>query len=289
VPRAHIHLTASIHPVLCDLKLLSPPPLCCPSMQKLTVVDMADITMVPSALATLSHLTFLELLDTISDSVKDIPLALSALTGLATLHVHGFGGHFERLPLGLQTLSMADFGDRPDVPAELSALTKLTHLAMSDNEKEDLSNLEALVALRHLTLSSCSRVDFGSLPALTGLHRLELDDCDLEGVPRAVSALTNLTHLHILGEATRSGWDHLRPLCALQQLWVQIEAAAPLPLQLSALSALTTLSVSIDGDGDGGEVARSSSLQVLQSLPALRLWLNGELLLPCLPSPSDFE
>ncbi|KAL4853197.1 LRR receptor-like serine/threonine-protein kinase GSO1 [Chlorella vulgaris] len=131
------------------------------------------------------------------------------------------------------------------VPEELSALTALTWLDLSDNRQlvGGWQHLAPLIRLRRLELFGCrsaaERQQALGLPALTYLG---LSYNGLVALPQQVSALTALVSLDLAGNSELDGgWQHLQPLTQLRDLDLFGCNLAAVPEQLTALAALTEL------------------------------------------------
>jgi hypothetical protein len=162
----------------------------------LTYLDLSSNSLeAAEGLAPLAALTQLIQLN-ISDTARDIPMALSALTRLTSLSLNRL---FDWFPLGA-------------VPPVVSTLT----------------------ALRFLSLASQGlRCGYGHLRPLTRLTKLSLALNDLSGeVPRQLTALQALEALSMAYIYPRRGW---RRLLALPRLRSLIVGRVPPPALLDQL------------------------------------------------------
>ncbi|KAI3426026.1 hypothetical protein D9Q98_007994 [Chlorella vulgaris] len=161
----------------------------------------------------------------------------------------------------------------PGLPGAVSTLTALTSLSVKgrnlydDTYRLPAHHLGTLSRLRQLSLTCVVLRDTAeellSLPALKDLRALGLSSCRLERLPRAMSALTQLTALDLASNHQISALTSLTTLQRLQSLnlhWCGIVAAT---VQLSALTALTRLNLSDNRPESGWQHLLLAQLQDL--------------------------
>ncbi|KAL4852940.1 Volume-regulated anion channel subunit [Chlorella vulgaris] len=158
--------------------------------------------------------------------------------------------------------------------AAVSTLTALTRLEFSPDDEEEIDDLpfsasarylRPLTRLRQLTLRErnvgCNAEELLSLPA--GLQTLELRICNLKRLPRALSALTQLTALDLFNNPLLAT-SPLATLQRLQRLDLSYCSLTTVPEQLSVLTALTRLVLSVNKLESGWQhLLRLTSLQGL--------------------------
>jgi hypothetical protein len=160
------------------------------------------------------------------------------------------------------------------LPAAVSTLTALTRLEFSPDDEEEIDDLpfsasarylRPLTRLRQLTLRErnvgCNAEELLSLPG--GLQTLELRICNLKRLPRALSALTQLTALDLYNNPLLAT-SPLATLQRLQRLDLSYCSLTTVPEQLSVLTALTRLVLSVNKLESGWQhLLRLTSLQGL--------------------------
>jgi Leucine-rich repeat (LRR) protein len=204
---------------------------------------------------------------------------LSPLTRLKQLSLRGvdLSSNFKQV---LQTLALGGLQVLvlkgclvTKLPRELSKLSDLTSLNLSDNCITALAPLATLHRLQHLNLACCNlkavpqqvsaltaltrlslhknkRVDCGwqHLVPLTGLRDLDVAFCEFESeaVPEQLATLTALTRLDLSYKLNleEGGWQHLLPLTQLEDLRLAFCSMPGLPKELCALTNLTHLDLS---------------------------------------------
>ncbi|KAI3434389.1 hypothetical protein D9Q98_002467 [Chlorella vulgaris] len=174
------------------------------------------------------------------------------------------------------------------LPAAVSAFTALTILESEYNADDESDNLGFSLSAHHLRpptrlrqLSlvdrdmSCAAEELLSLPALAGLQALGLRGCKLKQLPRALSAVTQLTALNVSRNGILDAVQ-LASLHRLQRLDLRSCQLTAVPDQLSTLADLTRL----DLYGNSGLQAGWQHLQPLLQLQHLNLsWCS----LPAVP------
>ena len=178
-----------------------------------------------------------------------VPLAVSSMTALHELHLSEApleGGWQHLLPLGhLRALSLRSCC-LTDVPWEVSVLTCLTRLNISEN-------YDIEVGWQHLR-------------PLRQLLDLDISGCNLTQVPKALSCLVHLSVLNLGSNSITSGWQRLLPLRQLRELALNGCDLAKVPKAVSELTALTALNLAANRELKGGSWQRLLPLQQLQHL-----------------------
>ncbi|MFG2777313.1 leucine-rich repeat domain-containing protein [Streptomyces prunicolor] len=200
-------------------------------------------------------------------AVEDITplLALGTLRKLRELDLSitkvrstdGFGTAFP----ALETLSLRGCRSFKS-PAQLSGLTRLTHLDLGWTGIRDLTGLRDVPAMSRLDLRSCGGLrDLAGIDALPGLTELVLEDCprletlrglgrhphlerlEIKGCPEladlgALSALTRLTRLTVEGSERLTSLRGVGTLGFLEEVWL---ADCPALSDFSVLTRLPAL------------------------------------------------
>ena len=156
------------------------------------------------------------------------------------------------------------------VPADAQALTDLSYLTylekltISEHQLDSLDFLASLSYLKELDLSG-SHFPASELEVLAGLQDLEkltLSDCGLSTIAELSSA-NKLTYLDLSSNTLRN-LEPLSTMTTLQELYLQHNAVTSLD-HLASLTALTKLDISYNSVTD---------LSVLSACPKLA-WLNA--------------
>jgi internalin A len=129
------------------------------------------------------------------------------------------------------------------VPAEITQLTSLRHLDLSDNALTGLpAEIGKLTSLRHLDLSNNALT---GLPAeigkLASLQQLNLDVNALTRLPAEIGQLTSLQHLTLDGNGLAALPAEITQLTGLQTLWLDRNGLAVLPAEIGQLTSLRRL------------------------------------------------
>jgi ubiquitin-activating enzyme E1 len=212
--------------------------------------------------------------------LRTMPRALSAHTQLTALDLSGYGISTFKPLATLQRLQRLELsGDFTAVPAQLSALTALTHLGFTEVEGLNRgwqhllpltqlqslrvrlftitavpAQLSALMALTRLDLHRNSLSGNWQYPLpLSKLQHLDLSNCCLTALPQQLSALTALTSLDLTAFWPRgNSWQLLLPLVQLRELILKESKLKAVPEQVSVLTALTSLDLAGNRKLNGG-------------------------------------
>ncbi|MEM9544953.1 MAG: leucine-rich repeat domain-containing protein [Bacteroidota bacterium] len=138
------------------------------------------------------------------------------------------------------------------IPKEISDLTSLTSLYLSNNELDDIQSLEKLTSLTTLYLSNNKLSDIQSLEKLTSLKTLYLDNNQLNDIQPLVK-LTSLTRLYLYNNQIND-IQPLEKLTSLTRLYLQknriedlyLTEKAILKSRLSWLKKIPELKLRID-------------------------------------------
>jgi len=182
-----------------------------------------NLTELPPEIATLTHLTTLDLS---FNQFTALPEAIATLTNLITLYLSG--NQFTTLPKAIATL------------------TNLTTLDLSHNQLTTLP--EVIATLTNLTSLNLSHNQLTALPeaiaSLTNLTTLDLRDNQLTALPEAIATLTNLTSLYLSRNQLTVSPGVIATLTNLTSLYLSSNQLTVLPEAIATLTNLTTLYLS---------------------------------------------
>ena len=212
-----------------------------------TQLDLRGIglTEVPSAIANLTQLQFLNLSD---NNLTQLPEAIATLTQLRLLYLSR--NQLTVLPEAIATLTQLQVlnlsvNQLTVLPEEIAELTQLQRLYLSGNNLTQLP--EAIATLSQLEWLELSRNNLTQLPeaiaGLTQLQELYLWRNNLTQLPSAIASLTQLQQLDLSDNKLRELPEALAQLTQLQRLYLRNNKLTGLPEALAQLTQLKELNL----------------------------------------------
>ncbi|KAI0212628.1 hypothetical protein LSAT2_002427 [Lamellibrachia satsuma] len=209
-----------------------------PGMKRLKIRGR-DLVQLPLEIFSITELEVLDLSpereSSLCFSVVRIPSAIGRLVNLRVL--------------------MLDTNELTDLPAELTALSNLERMSLSNNHLSRLPpGFERLQNMRSLHAANNAFDEFPeSLCQLTQLEFLDLSDNKLVTLPESISSLTNLQTFLLFMNNLSAIPDSLCRLVGLRVLWVGSNNLVELPRDFGRLKSLDwgyshTSSAAIDGN-----------------------------------------
>lgn len=179
------------------------------------------------SLASTSFLSGLINLENLDLSHFNLNTIPSEITGLSRLK-----------NLNLSNNIISDF-------SALNGLTSLQEINISDNTLASLpSEITSLTSLKSLNASNNNITQFNNLQNLQNLEWLSIENNSLTTIPTEISNLKNLVHLNLGRNQISTGFSSLTPLKNLEQLWLNHNnISGSFPTDLLTLPTLMSLSL----------------------------------------------